>query len=127
MLAVSYGTVSDIEILWTLIALGGMGFGVYNIRDAWLDRKAIISKGTRNGRRRIATFAVRGEAARTYMQTIFALIGVLAMLLPEAPTPGLPIKLVIFGAVFRWGLITVALVCLLKSIDSWYLRRKLNE
>lgn len=127
MLAVSYGTVSDIEILITLIALVGIVFGVYNIRDAWKDRRKIVIAKVFNGRRLIANFAVRGEIARVYMQSVFAALGLLAMTLPEAPVQNQPLKIVIFGAIFRWGLISVTAVCLFKSIDSWRVRRAVRK
>jgi hypothetical protein len=126
LLAASYGTVSDIEILWTLIAGAGVVFGIFNLRDAWGDRKELVLANIYNGRRTIANFAVRGEAARMFVQSVFVSIGVLAMLLPDPPSTDVPLKFTIFGAIFRWGLITSAAVILGKSIDSFLVRRKLT-
>jgi hypothetical protein len=127
MLAQTYGTVSDVEILWTLISLAGVIFGAFNLWAAWGDRHALVLSRIFNGRRTVANFAIRGEIARMYVQSVFFTIGVLAMFLPEPPPVAhLPLQYVIFGAVFRWGFITSAAVILGKSIDSFVTRRKIT-
>jgi hypothetical protein len=86
-LAAQYGTVSDVELVWTIIATVGAGFSIYNLRDALKDRAALKRLHNRNGRWLLANFAIRAEAARLAIQLIFLTIGILAMLIVDAPDP----------------------------------------
>lgn len=126
MLALSYGTVSDIEITWTLIATLGLGFSLFNLIDAWRDRTAVIAARLTNGRRIIANFAVRAEAARTAIQAIFVLIGAMAMFIPDPPPGALHGFAEIDSIVTQSGLVLVALLIMVKSIDAYLVRHQLT-
>lgn len=123
--AASYGNVSDIEVLWTLVALGGAAFSLYNVRDAARDYRATAH--IKNGRRWIAASQVRVEVARLAIQLIFLAIGVLAMFLPSPPDAVLSTLQVVTGAVFRWGLIVSGLLLLYQSVQNYTLRRILRD
>lgn len=103
ILAAQYATVSDIEVVWTAIAVYGAALSISNVRHAIVDVTAARTIG--NGRRWIASASLQVELARLVIQLFFISMGVLAMTIPEPPTAVLPTKLVIFGALFRWGLI----------------------
>jgi hypothetical protein len=125
-LAAQYGTVSDVELVWTIIATVGAGFSIYNLRDALKDRAALKRLHNRNGRWLLANFAIRAEAARLAIQLIFLTIGILAMLIVDAPDQlHQPPLIVALGIVFRWGLIVSALLLTLKSYWGYSLRRTL--
>jgi hypothetical protein len=85
LVAANYGDVADIEVLWTLIALGGACFSIYNLRGALRDRSALIRAGLRNGRRAVANAQCRLEWSRLVCQAIFFAVGVMSMLLPDPP------------------------------------------
>jgi hypothetical protein len=126
MLGAAYGTVGDIEIMWTLIAVIGLGFGAFNLRDAWCDRKFLIANDIHNGRRVIANYAIRAEIARIIIQTIFTVAGILAMILPEPPRATSVDTAVVIGAVIRWGFIVSGALILFKSVDAYLTRHKLT-
>lgn len=128
-LAAQYGTISDIEILWTLIAGSGLIFSLYNIREALRDRRAIVESNIGNGRKKIAGHALRNEAARALIQVIFLVIGILTMTYADPATinPDQPWNLTLISIVFRWGLIFSAILISLKSFWSFQLRRELRK
>ena len=84
-LAATYGTVSDIEILWTAIAVVGAFFSQYNLRESIKDRAALKAIDQPNGRLMVANTAVKSEGSRLVMQLIFMAIGVMAMFIAGAP------------------------------------------
>lgn len=120
-----FTTVAGIEVIWTLIALAGIGFGVYNLRDALGDRRAIRIMGVANGRKIIADYAVRQELARITIQTIFAITGILVMLLPNPPVDPLDSVRAWVTFIVRWGFVTSGILLLIQSIDSYNTRHKL--
>lgn len=126
MLSATYGSVSDIELVWTIISVVGLGFGAFNLKDALGDLKALNMAGIKNGRRIIAKFAIRQEILRMTMQAIFACIGILAMFLPEPPSEPLTTKEAFVGFLIRWGLIVSATIVLTKSIDGYITRHRLT-
>lgn len=126
MLSATYGTVSDIELVWTIIALVGLGFGAFNLNDALGDLDALNQLGIQNGRRIVAKFAIRQEIMRMTMQTIFAAIGILAMLLPEPPSAPLTTVQAFIGFCIRWGLIVSSAIVLTKSVDGYVTRHRLQ-
>lgn len=126
MLAATYGTVSDIEILWTIIGAVGVMFSAFNLRDARIDKRVLADAGIVNGRRIIARFAVRAELARLVIQAIFVTIGVLAMLQTDPPNAALNKLQIVTSAVSRVGLVIAELLVLFKSIDG-YMTRKLLQ
>lgn len=129
ILFAQYGTIADIEIVWTLIAASGLVFSLFNLREAWQDRRALKEAKIGNGRSMIATHAVRNEAARGFIQFIFLTIGLLTMTYAD-PMNSLvdqPWNIIAISFVFKWGLITSAILIALKSYWSFQLRRKLRE
>lgn len=124
----AYGTVADIEILFTTMAGVGLVFSIFNIIDAWHDRQALKEAGVVNGRMPLAEVALRVEIARAAVQTIFTTIGLLAMTLPETDNEvDGPWNVVLTGIVFRWGLITAALLIFFQSIENRRLRQYLRS
>lgn len=122
VLAAQYGSVSDIEIVWTLIALFGLGFAIWNFFDAVAGYRDL---GARlNGLRQTAVASIKLEATRVVIQTIFVLIGVLAMTLKD-PSNSLhqPWRVLLLGAVFRWGLVISAGLVMYQSYINFEIRR----
>jgi len=129
-LASSYfnGYVSDIEILWTLIALGGLVFSIYNIREAFNDVAALKLRKIKNGRMKIAMVGLKAELGRAIIQTIFLAVGILAMNFQDPPVQiHEPFKVALFRFVFQWGFILSGLILALKSYWNFQLRRDLME
>lgn len=125
-LAAQYGTVSDIEIVWTVIAFIGLCFSVHNLVQAVGDLEVLRANNISNGRLILAKFTIKAEAARSIMQLIFFLIGVGAMTLVDPPNQlNLPIRVVLITALFRWGLVIAAGLVTLKSYWAWQVRREL--
>lgn len=117
MIAASYGTVSDIEITWTLIALVGLGVSGLGLRDALADARWLRGASVNGLRRTMARQRIRHEFARVIVQGVFATIGILAATLPQ-PADELqqPLKAVLIGAVIRWGLIGCGALLVAQSI-----------
>ncbi len=127
MIAAAYGSVSDIEILWTGLALVGMGFSAFNIHEAYCDRKALRELQVNSAREILANNHLTGEIIRGIILTIFAVLGVMAMWIPEIPPQvHQPTYIVVFGAFFRWGFITSSALLVLKSVLEWHERRQLS-
>lgn len=128
MIAASYGSVSDIELVWTLIAVVGFGLSTFNVRASLRDCRWLRETlGDRNGRWNIAWTQFKLEASRAFCQIVFFTIGVLAMLIPDAPTAHQPLRYVLLGAFFRWGLIAVSTLVTWQSWLNYRLRSTLNE
>jgi hypothetical protein len=128
-IAAQYGNVADIEIVWTVIALFGLIFSLFNVREAFIDRKVLRIAGIKNGRKMIADYSLVSEMARASIQLIFLTIGLLAMTYPDPPDSVIdrPWNLVLIGIVFRWGLIISALLISIKSYLAWRLRNELRK
>lgn len=123
LIAGDYGPVGDIEILWTLIALFGIGFSIYNVREAFKDVKSLHTHNIRNGRAYIARSFRMSEVTRLIMQLIFLTIGVISMTIYNIPRQDLPLKLQIFSFIFTWGLITAATMTALQSYLAFRIRQ----
>ena len=122
MLAAGYGTVSDIEILWTAIALCGFVFAGLNARGSWDDWKALRNIGSTNGIWYLAKAAIVTELGRAYLQLIFIYLGIYAMTLPDPPPQN---NYDVWQAIARWGFTTGAMSVAGKTIYVWYVRKKL--
>lgn len=125
LLAASYGTVSDIEILWVIIALIGLLFSVVNGVDAFRDKTALTEKGISNGRAKIAKVQEFQEWGRAVFQMIAGSIGLVAMLLPAPPNVHLPLKQAIAEQLVQWGLIACSAIVTLQSYMSNHVRKEL--
>jgi hypothetical protein len=126
VLAVNYGTVSDIELVWILSNSLGLLFSSWCIKDARKDRRALDVKRIRNGRRLIANFAIRSEAMRATVLLLFLLVGIMSAFLPDVGTNAhVPHIYTLFGAAFRWTFLLCSWIISAKSVDSFITRRKL--
>jgi hypothetical protein len=125
VIAQTYGTISDIEIVWVIIALAGAIFSAYNLHCAWGDLKVLLALNLPpNGRRDIAISTVLVESCRITIQIIFATIGILAMFLEEPPMGVLTTLQIVTGAAFRWGLIISSLLITAQSIINFTIRKR---
>lgn len=115
MIAAAYGSVSDIEILWSVIAAVGLSYSLYNLRDALKDYDFIKHHKISNGRRILARHAVYGEGIRAAIQGIFLTVGILAAFVPEAPPVEAITVISILGLIIRWGLILSSVLLTIKS------------
>lgn len=128
ILAASYGTVGDIEIAFTLISVIGIWFSAYNTREALEDLATVKSRSVGNGRLPLAQGGLQVEMARLVILIIFAAMGVAAMLLPErADELDAPWRYVVAGILFRWGLLTVAVLVMLQSAVNRNVRHYLRS
>lgn len=127
LIASQYGSISDIEILWTLIALFGLGFSVYSVREAAADSGALRRSGEKNGRLILARTTLRSEVARMIIQLIFLMIGLAAMTIQEPPAQiERPLNIVLASFLIQWGLILSSLIVSLKSFWAYQARAQLK-
>jgi hypothetical protein len=123
-LAAQYGSISDIEIVWTLIAIFGGAFSIHNLKESITDRKVLKTAGIENGRMLLANVQVKAESCRLIIQTIFLGIGLSAMTFKDSPDQvDLPLRLVLFSFFIQWGLIVAALLIAYKSYLGWRVRQ----
>lgn len=128
MLGVSFGTVSDVEVLWTLLAFVGAVFSGINIGAAWGDYSYLKRQEIVNGRAYLARNALIAEVCRFVIQNIFVAIGLGAMTLtPPNPDIELPLKLKIFSVLFQWGFITASALLTFKTWLLYRTRKILRE
>jgi hypothetical protein len=126
VIAAAYGTVSDIEILWVLVALVGCIYSVFNIRASQRDFDWLNENKIENGRRTLARYQLLAELLRAATQTIFLTIGVLAGFLPEPPPVPLTHIQSIVGFAARWGFITASVFLTIKSYLGYRVRQVLQ-
>lgn len=126
MILDSYGTVSDIEIVWVGLASVGVGFTLYNMISAYKDMRYLMGlKLPPNGRRDLAVSTVLVEAMRLICLLIFIAIGIAAMTLPEIPPDlQIPTNQLVIGILIRWGLILASILIILQSILNAAIRRR---
>lgn len=124
MLGAAYGSVSDIEIVWSVLSLIGMLFAGGNFFYAHRNMVALERQGIVNGRHILARLFRATAAMRFSVQTIFLTIGVLAATSPELTTP-VPIHATITGAVIRWGLILASGILVFREIIEAAARKRL--
>lgn len=134
LLAAAYGSVSDIELLLVLISLIGLSFSIFNLRESWRDWRVLkLLKKTDYGRNYdprmvVAINGLRAEAARAIIQLIYLALGVFAMFIAEtSPAIHLPLKIQIFGFIFRWGFILASILLTLKSYWGYQVRHRVLE
>lgn len=128
ILGASYGTISDIEVMWTLIAAVGLGFSVWNLLDAKGDMDYYKSQGIINGRMSVARTNVWTEVTRAMKQFIFLIIGFLAFFLADAPNSlDLPTATAMIRFIITWGIIFSSLLTTFQSYLTFRLRRQLKS
>jgi hypothetical protein len=126
-LAASYGSLSDIEIAWTLLAAIGLIFSIFNVREAYADWTSLKDLPMREGNSRplIAWNSLKTEAASSVIQILFGTIGILSMLLPQTSDQlDLPLKQLLISITIRWGLLIGATLLALKSYWTFSMRRE---
>lgn len=128
MIFAAYGSVSDIEILWTLIAVVGLSFSAYNLVDARGDLEYIYSEDIHNGRTFLARTNFVAEMTRVIKQGIFLAIGLMAMFVPEVPnTLDLPRFQSVIRFTITWGLIIASALTSYQSYLGFKVRRALKD
>lgn len=128
MIGAAYGSVADIEIVWVLMAVIGVGFSLYNLGGAVGDLRYFKKlKLPPNGRRDVAYSSVIVETARLLILLIFVSIGVIAMFLPELPpNVDIPRTQLLVGIAVRWGLIVSSALIILQSFVNAAVRKRSN-
>lgn len=122
-----YGSVEDIELLWTLIALIGLGFSVVNLKTSIGDLRFLKGKKISNGRLAVAQVNMYTEASRTAIQAIFLGVGIIALMLPAPPAAALsPLQLAISVGI-RWGFLVASFLLTFNTALSRNLRKTLME
>jgi hypothetical protein len=124
----AYGSVSDIEVAWVLIALVGAVFAFFNLREAHNDKVRLRRLGIANGRHLLARTNFIAESTRLTKQIIFAVIGLLAFFVPEAPdTLDLPAVQAAIRFAITWGLILASVLTTYQSYLAFKVRRELTR
>jgi len=130
ILEAGYGTVSDFEIVWTMIAIIGFCFAIANlvgvISDYKFEKDRIKAGGQPNGIWYLAKVAVLTESGRAYLQLVFIYLGLISMTLADPP-PSVGLGNQVRDAVARWGLLTASLLVVVKTCYAWYVRKRLAE
>lgn len=123
MINAAYGSVSDVEILWVLVALVGLVYSILNILDARGDKEYLDTHNIQNGRRALAKYQLIAEYLRAAIQLIFAMIGLAAMTLPEVPNSAhLPRHELIIRVLLTYGLIAASIMLSIKSYLGYRVR-----
>jgi hypothetical protein len=125
LLAASYGTVEDIEVLWCLLAAAGLIFSIKNVRDSLGDLRAVDERRISNGRRVLAKLSVQTELIRAIIQAMFLVAGIAATTVASPPNTALPLKVVILSAFVRWCFIASSALLSLKGYLVYKARKSL--
>lgn len=152
ILGYQIGTVSELEVVWVMVAAVGFIFSIVNFRESIGDIRALYlppgikrqwsmldlfvanyGKGPprrtplTNGRYPIAWSSARVESARLLIQLIFLSIGVAAMTVPDIEFDALSLHYQIVSLMFRWGLMTSSLLVTLQSIENRRMRANVHQ
>lgn len=127
MFGYTYGSIEDIEIVWTLVAALGLGYSLLNIRDAKIDLSYLREMRVINGRLLVAKANLLTESLRAVIQAIFLVIGLLAMTLVTSTPDNLSWNQLAISMAVRWGLITASILLTAKTIIARRLRKQVVE
>lgn len=127
LVAATYGSVSDIEIVWTFIAFLGFIFAVHNWKEARKDLVALREANIKNGRVIVARGAYWSELGRMIVQGIFVSIGSISLSITSPPPGQAPLIIDIATALVRWGLIVGAVILTSQSFLVYQTRKELNQ
>jgi hypothetical protein len=125
----SYGTVSDIEIMWVTIAVFGLTFALLNFIDARKDVEALESlPAGGNGRGLVAKSQQWQDGIRMLIHVIFISIGLVAFTLPDPPdTLDKTSGAFIAGVLIRWGLILASSLLVVQSAIARNVRKRVMD
>lgn len=128
MLGASYGPVSDIELVWSLIACVGIVFDVFNVREARKDLKAAqLLNGRVPTRIVLAKNHIFGSGLRLFILSLTLMVGILAMTLEDPPSRvDLPLRVTLASALIRWTFILIIVSIVLKAFIEFREREQLR-
>jgi len=126
VIAASYGTAEDIEILWCIVSFVGVIYSLMNLREAVADFRFVVARDIRNGRRILARSHLWTELLRLCILSIFLVLGITALFIPELDGPDTPHSVLIFGIVARWGLLAGSAMLVLKTFIAKKTRDELR-
>lgn len=128
MIAAAYGPVSDVEIIWVVVAFVGLIYSLLNVQDSLGDRKFLDDNRITNGRRALAKYQLMAEILRAGMQLIFFAIGVAAMTLPEIHNSAdLPTHELVIRVLLTYGLVASSIMLTIKSYLGFRVRNILTK
>lgn len=122
-----YGSVGDIEIAWVLIASCGFFFALWNYIDAIKDCRALKTLGAVNGRMLLARAQKWQDGLRMGIHSIFILIGVLAMTIPDTSVVNYGSTAFWIGVAVRWGLLIAAVMLVVQSAIARIVRYRVMD
>ena len=88
---------SPLEIVWTGLALVGLGASIFGFTDAWVDAKRLRPREVSNQARIVARMNLRNEVIRLFVLFAFVVIGLAAMTLPNDPDAFVGARLLVAG------------------------------
>lgn len=94
----AWGSASLVEILWTLIAVGGVSYTLYNFGDARRDWEAIPHDDLDNPLVILYDMLFRNERMRLGVQVAFGLAGAVSLF--QYPSAGPGAQVVTFSVLF---------------------------
>lgn len=127
IVAAEYGTIGDIEIAWVLIAACGFGFALHNYIDAAKDCRALTIQGIYNGRMLLARAQKWQDGIRMCIHSIFMIIGMLAMFIPDNMVVDTSEPAFWIGIAVRWGLLIGAALLVAQSTIARLVRFRVME
>lgn len=74
-----------VEVVWTALALVGLGASLLGFLDAWIDGHRLKGVKISQRARIVARMNLRNEAIRLFVLTAFVMIGIAAMAIPNNP------------------------------------------
>jgi hypothetical protein len=124
---VEAGTASWNEILWTLGALMGLAINVRLLRVAQGDMGRLRRANLNGPRTLVARGNRRNEVVRVLVQLFFLVIGVLAMITPNAVRPDTSLGISLFSLVLSLSALLMEGLMVWGSVRDLQERHKLIE
>lgn len=110
-----------LEILWTVFAVIGVGFSLYNLFDVLTDMK-VLSRSNMNGLRMlVARGNIRGEAVRLFILVFFCIMGFVFVTTPNAPETTVSVS----SWIVRIGAISINAATLYNTVADRLLRHRI--
>ncbi len=114
----SWGNVGIEEVAWLLAALPGLYLWAQNYRSARRTRRAAQIKNVGNGRLLWAKYSTMATATHTVIESVFVLLGVVAIFRPANPGSTEFGRLVIGAALIGCSLLLTLLALMWKQIEE---------